>query len=95
MSKREPRYTPEEHARRGTEIYERVVRPKVEAEYRDKIVAIDIETEDFEIGENTLDACQKQFRRVPDAQIWCVRVGHNAMHRFGGRITAGRFISVD
>ena len=88
MATREPKYTPEEHARRGTEIYQRVVRPIVETEYRDKIVAIDIETENFEIGENTLDACRNLFRRVPDAQIWCVRVGHDAVYRFGGRVTA-------
>ena len=31
MTVRQPRYSKEEHARRGTEIYDRQVRPQVEA----------------------------------------------------------------
>lgn len=44
MTVKQPRYSKEEFARRGDEIYESVVRPQVEAGNRGKIVAIDIET---------------------------------------------------
>ncbi len=40
MTVRQPRYSKEEFARRGDEIYESQVRPKVEAGNHGKIVAI-------------------------------------------------------
>jgi hypothetical protein len=43
MTVRKPRYTKEEHARRGTTIYEEQVRPVVEAGNLGKIVAIDVD----------------------------------------------------
>jgi hypothetical protein len=82
---RQPRYGKEEHARLGTEVYERQVRPLVEADQRGNIVAIDIETGAFEVAGNTLAACERLFARFPEAQIWCVRVGAPAVHRFGPR----------
>jgi hypothetical protein len=42
MAIRQPRYSKEEFARRGDEIYERDIRPVVEAENKGKFVAIDI-----------------------------------------------------
>ena len=53
MTKRQPRYNPEEHARRGDDIYERSVRPQVEAGNRGKIVAIDIDSGAFEVADGT------------------------------------------
>ena len=42
MTNRYPRYSKEEFARRGDDIYETQVRPQVEANNYGKIVAIDI-----------------------------------------------------
>ena len=44
MVDRQPRYSKEEFARRGHEIYDSQVRSEVEAENHGRIVAIDIET---------------------------------------------------
>ena len=44
MTVRQPRYSKEEFARRGQEIYESQVRSQVEKNNQGKIVAIDIET---------------------------------------------------
>jgi len=88
MMTRQPRYSKEEHARRGTEIYERQIRPQVEAAYPGKVVALDIETGAFEVAEDTLTAAGRLLARNPDAQIWCVRVGSPAVHRFGARTPA-------
>lgn len=44
-----PRYSKEEFARRGAAIYERHIRPQVEAGNDGKIVAIDIETCAYEV----------------------------------------------
>jgi len=80
---RQPHYSKEEHARRGEEIYAQHVRPRVEAGNQGKIVAIDVETGAFEVAEDTLTAAQRLLTRYPDAQIWCVRIGHRGVHRFG------------
>ena len=52
----QPRYSKEEFARRGDEIYESQVRPQVEAGNHDKIVAIDMETGDFEVDKSEIAA---------------------------------------
>lgn len=83
---RTPRYSADKHARRGKEIYEQSIRPQIENQIG-KIVAIDVDTGEFELGENTLDASEKLLSRLPDAQIWCLRIGHVAVHRFGARNT--------
>jgi hypothetical protein len=48
-------------------------------------VAIDLETEDFEVDISEIDACDRLESRHPDAQIWIVRVGSRYVRRFGGR----------
>ena len=85
MAVRQPRYSKDEHARRGTVMYERQVRPQVEEDNRGRIVAIDIETGAFELADDTLTASERLLARRPEAQIWCVRVGHRGVHRFGLR----------
>jgi hypothetical protein len=82
MTVRQPRYTKEELARKGTDIYERQVRPTVEAGNKGKIVAIDIETRAFEVSKDMLSAADRLLARYPDAQIWFVRIGYAAVHRF-------------
>jgi hypothetical protein len=79
----QPRYSKEEYARRGTEIYERDILPVVGAENRGRIVAIDIESGAYELADDTLNASDQLFARVPDAQIWFVRIGYPAVHRIG------------
>jgi hypothetical protein len=85
MVMRQPRYTPEEHARRGTEIYEKVVRPKVEADNIGRIVSIDVDTGEYELGDTTLEAAERLLGRLPNAEIWSERIGYPAVHRFGPR----------
>ena len=85
MTVRQPRYSKEEFARRGTEIYDRDIRPQVETGYKGKIVAIDIETGAYELGDDVVTTSDRLLARDPDAQIWFVRVGYPAVHRIGRR----------
>ncbi|MFZ4729461.1 MAG: hypothetical protein ACOYMQ_12500 [Pseudanabaena sp.] len=85
MTVRQPRYSKDEFARRGDEIYETQVRPQIEVGNNGKIVAIDIETGAFEVADDILTATGRLFKRIPDAQPWIVRIGHRAVHRFGAR----------
>jgi hypothetical protein len=82
---RQPRYSKEEFARRGNEIYESQVRSQVEEGNYGKIVAIDIETGAFEVANTPMEAVDRLYERDPDAQPWVIRIGHRAVFRFGSR----------
>ncbi len=83
MTVRQPRYSKEEFARRGDEIYETQVPLQVEAGNHGKIVAIDIETGAFELDDTTTVAVDRLYERYPDAQPWVIRIGHRAVFRMG------------
>lgn len=80
-----PRYSKEEFARRGDEIYNRVVRPLLKKEDEGKFVVIDIETEAFEIDSDELAASDRLLSRYPNAQVWVTQVGSRYARRFGPR----------
>ena len=86
MTVRQPRYSKEEFARRGDEIYESQVRAQVEEGNHGKIVAIDLETGDFEVDAREIAACDRLEARHPNAQIWIIRIGSRHVRRFGGRM---------
>jgi hypothetical protein len=74
------RYSKEEMARRGQELYESQIQQQVETDNDGKIVAIDIETGAFEVADNVLPATNRLFERFPDAQPWVIRIGHRAVY---------------
>jgi len=84
-----PRYSKEEFARRGDEIYERNVRPQIKKSDNGKFVVIDIETGDFEIDTDELAASDRLLARKADAQMWVTRVGSRYARRFGPRYRSG------
>ena len=84
MAASQPRYSKEEFARRGREIYERDIRPRVEAAHSGEYVAIDIETGAYELDPDDYTATERLLIRQPDAQIWLLRVGLPAAYRLGG-----------
>lgn len=85
MTVRQRRYSKEELAQRGQELYESGIRQQIEASNKGKIVAIDIETGAFEIDENVVPATNRLFEQYPDAQPWVIRIGHRAVDHFGAR----------
>jgi hypothetical protein len=85
MVVRHPRYSKEEFARRGDEIYESQIRSQVEEGNHGKIVAIDLETGAFEVDASEIAACNQLEASHPEAQIWMVRIGSRYVRRFGGR----------
>lgn len=86
MTSLQPRYSLEEFARRGGEIYERDIRPLVEADNKGKYVVIDIESGAYEMDQSEVAAFARLRQRLPGAQIWLVRVGAPHARRFGLRI---------
>jgi hypothetical protein len=83
------RYSKEEFALRGDAIYEDDVVPQLKTGDKGKFAAIDIESGAYEIDVDELAACDKLSSRIPEAQIWLVRVGYRYLHRFGGREKRG------
>jgi hypothetical protein len=82
MSTNTLRYSPEEFATKGTQIYQELILPKLDKDCDGKIVAIDIETGEFELADTTLAAAAKMFVRIPDAQLWFERIGAAGVHKF-------------
>ena len=83
---RPPDRTKEETARLGDEIYERDIRQQVEADHHGEVVAIDVESGNWAIGDNVIAATDRLWTQHPAAyDIWCLRVGYRALHHFGGR----------
>jgi hypothetical protein len=85
MAVRQRRYSKEELARRGQELYESGIRQQVEAGNEGKIVAIDIETGNFEVDETVVASTNRLFERNPDAQPWGIRIGYRTVYHFGSR----------
>jgi histidinol dehydrogenase len=85
MAVRQPRYSKEEFAQLGDALYESQIRQQVEEGNHGKIVAIDIETGAFEVADDIVTASEHLLTRVPDAQTWFIRIGHQAVYHFGAR----------
>jgi hypothetical protein len=79
----QPRYSKEEFARRGDEIFERDIRPHVGAGDQGKVVAIDIDTRAYEIHSDEIAASDRLLAQRAKAQIWLARIGGRALRRFG------------
>ena len=76
----------EEIARLGKEIYERDIRRQVEADYHGEVVAIDVDTGSWAIGNNVIAATDRLREKRPDTiNILSERVGYQALRHFGGR----------
>jgi hypothetical protein len=83
MAATKPRYSKEEFARRGEEIYKRDIEPLLRQSDGDRFVAIDIETGQYEIAPDETTASDRLLARVPGAQTWVRRVGSPYIRRFG------------
>ena len=79
----------EETGRLGDEIYERDIRPQVEESHHGKIVAIDVDSGDYAIGDSVIAAAKSLRSQRPDADIpgddvWIMRIGYRAVYSFAG-----------
>jgi hypothetical protein len=71
----EPRPSLDELARLGAEIFDRRVRPAIQATDDGKFVAIDTKTGDYEIDADDYKAIMRLRARNPAAEIWLERIG--------------------
>ena len=74
----------EETARLGKEIYERDIRPLIEADHRGQVVAIDVDSGDYALADTASVAAKRLRAQRPDAGVWLMRVGYGTLRHFGG-----------
>ena len=78
----------DEVARLGDEIYERAIRPQVEADHYGEYVAIDVDSGCWGLGTSLIEArAQLDLQRDdPDSRnVFGLRVGFDVLVHFGGR----------
>ncbi len=74
-----------EIARLGDEIYERDIRPQVEADCHGEIVAVDVDSGIWAIADSELGAVDRlQAQGSGTANVWLLRVGYRAIAGIGG-----------
>ena len=49
-------------------------------------MAVDVDTGEYEVDVNTVAAGDRLRARLPEAQIWFVRVGYPYVYRFGHEV---------
>lgn len=75
-----------ETARRGGEIYERDIKPNLAEDQHGRCLAIDVDSGDWAIADEVLDAAADLRARRPEAcDVWLMRVGHRGLFSFAGR----------
>ena len=76
----------EETTRLGREIYEREIKAQVESGHRGEYVAIDVDSGAWATSDDALSAANGLRAQRPEAvDVFLLRVGHRALHHFGGR----------
>jgi hypothetical protein len=66
-------------------LYESGIRAKVElSENIGKMVIIDIETGDYEVDKNGLQAAKRLNARYENTRLFGIRIGYNVAASFGG-----------
>lgn len=82
-----PTLSREEISQRGKEIYQQRIRAHIEtAENIGKIIAIDLDTGEYEIDQDLLAACNRLQEKQPDAVTWAERIGYDAVYAIGGTL---------
>jgi hypothetical protein len=82
------KYSGEEIGQRGLEIYERRLRSLLETQENiGRIVSIDVESGDYEIGDDLVEAGRRLQQRHPNALMYGKRIGYNAVYAVGGSLS--------
>ena len=77
--------SPSEHVDRAREVYRSLIGSELERANRGRFVALDIESRDFEIGDDRLEVSKRLRDRHPNAIMSVLRIGYPAIGRIGSR----------
>ena len=79
MSRETIAIDPKEMARKAEKIYTRI-QPDLEPAYKGQVVAIDVETGDYFLGETAIEAGHQGRKKYPGRPFYFIRVGYPAVH---------------
>jgi len=80
------KHLPEDVESLGEEIYEQQIRQNVEVGNKGKFVVIDVETGEYEIDEDDLQATKRALAKRPNAVLYGLRIGYPTAYTLGGHI---------
>ncbi len=86
MTVHHPHYSKEEIGRIAEDIYHRDIRPKVMPQEKGKFLLLDIETGDYEVDEDDLQAEKRLRSRRPDGVLYGMRIGYTSAYTLAGRM---------
>ncbi|MBW4441208.1 MAG: hypothetical protein KME10_08255 [Plectolyngbya sp. WJT66-NPBG17] len=82
-----PKLSDEEIIQRGKDLYQNNIRSQVETvENAGKLVSINVETGEYEIGDDLLITSLRLQAKQLDAAIWAERIGYDAVYAIGGSL---------
>lgn len=79
-----------EVAARGEDWYEHHLKQKVELTHVGEFLVVDVNTGDFEMGQDYIQPTERLLAKRPDAVLYALRVGFRSIGRIGGRYTPAR-----
>ncbi len=67
----------DEHVDKGKEIYGKI-KDELEPEHKGEFVAIEVDTGDYFVGKDPIEADEKAREKYPDAVFFLARIGYRA-----------------
>lgn len=80
------RYTNEDIGRIGEEMYHQNIRSKVMPQEKGKFLVMDIESGDYEVNADDLQAEKTLRARHPDGVLYGIRIGYTSAYSLSGRM---------
>lgn len=62
-------------------IYEKKLKKKLEPRYNGQIVAIEVDNEDWFMGESVAETALKAKEKYPEKMFHFIRIGYRAVHK--------------
>lgn len=78
-------YARDEVIRRGKQVFVERIQPHVGPDDAGKYLAINIETEEWAMGNDTMGPTARLHAEHPDAALYTMRIGYPATGRIGPR----------
>jgi hypothetical protein len=80
-------YTAERASERARELYESVIRARVEPDHIGEYLVMNLDTGDYVVGNDSRSVSDLAATRFPDTARFGIRVGQWVVGRVGGRVT--------
>lgn len=81
--------TPQEVEQKGQEIYEGKLKDQLEKEHLGKYVAIDVETEEYFVGESLEEALTKAREKYANKIFHSIKIGSTGVFTASGLLDRG------